>query len=227
MRASIGVVVPVLNESAILAACLERLQRLGADAAILVDGGSSDGSEALLRASGMRWTHTSPGRARQMNTGASMLDSDIILFLHADTIIDSSHLEVIRLAMADPAIVGGRFDIHLEGRHPGLRLISTLINLRSRLSRISTGDQAIFARRRIFEDMGGFANMPLMEDVEFGRRLKRRGHIACLRNKISTSGRRWEQHGIVRTVLLMWWLRLRFWLGTDPDVLARSYRDAR
>jgi rSAM/selenodomain-associated transferase 2 len=227
MRPSIGVVVPILNESAILPSCLERLQGLGADAVILVDGGSSDGSEKMLRESGMRWIRAPRGRARQMNTGAAMLDSDILLFLHVDTIMDSSHIESLRLAMADSTYVGGRFDVRLDGSHPVLALIGALINLRSRLSRISTGDQAVFVHRRLFEDMGGFADMPLMEDVDFGRRLKRCGRIACLRRRISTSGRRWEQHGIIRSVLLMWWLRLRFWLGTDPEVLARIYRDAR
>lgn len=227
MNTRIGVVVPVLNEAAILPACLERLRRLGADAQILVDGGSDDGSETLLRASGMPWMQAARGRAGQMNAGAANVDGDILLFLHADTIMHASHLEAVRQAMADPAYVGGRFDIRLQGSHPALGLIAALINLRSRISRIATGDQAIFVRRRAFEDMGGFADIPLMEDVEFGRRLRRLGRIACLGDRVCTSARRWERHGIVRTVLLMWWLRLRFWLGADPSALARIYRDAR
>jgi rSAM/selenodomain-associated transferase 2 len=227
MRSSIGVVIPVLNEAAILPACLEQARGLGADAVVLVDGGSRDGSEVLLRASGMRWIRAPGGRAGQMNAGARIVDSEILLFLHADTSISSSHLEAARRAMADPVCVGGRFDIRLEGSRPGLRLIGSLINLRSRLSRVATGDQAIFVRRRVFEDLDGYADIPLMEDVEFGHRLRRCGRIACLRDKIGTSGRRWERHGVLRTVLLMWWLRLRYWLGTDPAVLAALYRDAR
>ncbi|HXH64081.1 MAG TPA: TIGR04283 family arsenosugar biosynthesis glycosyltransferase [Mariprofundaceae bacterium] len=227
MRPSIGVVVPVYNESAILTACMDRARRLGAETVIFVDGGSDDGSPDLLRASGMRWMRTQRGRAGQMNAGASAIDNDIILFLHADTDMDSSHIEAIRQAMADPQYVGGRFDVRLQGEHPCLGLIALLINLRSRISRIATGDQAIFVRRSVFMDMGGFADMPLMEDVEFCRRLKRRGRIACLHHKVSTSGRRWERHGIVHTMVLMWWLRLRFWLGADPASLARMYRDAR
>lgn len=129
--------------------------------------------------------------------------------------------------MADPEYIGGRFDVRLRGGHPGLGLVGALINLRSRLTRIGTGDQTIFVRRRVFEELGGFADIALMEDVEFSRRLKQCGRIAHLRHKVATSGRRWEQHGIVRTVLLMWWLRLRFWLGADPALLARIYRDVR
>lgn len=227
MRPSIGVVIPVWNESALLPMRLDAVRHLGADAIVFVDGGSDDGSRQLLEASGLNWMQARRGRASQMNAGASGTDSDIILFLHADTDISSSHLEKIRDVMADPEYVGGRFDLRLEGHHPFLALIATLTNLRSRLTRISTGDQAIFVRRSIFESMGGFADIPLMEDVEFSRRLKRLGRIACLHDRITTSGRRWERHGILRTVMLMWRLRLYFWLGADPTCLTRLYRDAR
>jgi rSAM/selenodomain-associated transferase 2 len=227
MRPSIGVVVPVWNESAVLANCMNNCAQSGADDMVFVDGGSTDGSQELLRVSGMRWIRARRGRASQMNAGAGVIDSDIILFLHADTDICSSHIEAVRRVMSGPDYVGGRFDLRLGGEHPGLAAVAALINLRSRLSRISTGDQAIFVRRSVFEDMGGFTDMPLMEDVEFCRRLKHRGRIACLHHSITTSGRRWEKHGLLRTVMLMAWLRLRFWLGADPAALARLYRDAR
>jgi rSAM/selenodomain-associated transferase 2 len=227
MMTRVGVVIPVLNESAVLRACMARVQRLGADAEIFVDGGSDDGSDDLLRAGGVRWTRAPLGRASQMNAGAAMLDCDAIVFLHADTDMQAQHIEAVRAAMCDPHCVGGRFDVRLSGDSAGLGAIATLINLRSRLSRIATGDQAMFVRRSVFADMGGFADIPLMEDVEFSRRLKHLGHVACLRDRVTSSGRRWQKHGLLQTIALMWWLRLRFWLGADPVALARLYRDAR
>jgi len=128
--------------------------------------------------------------------------------------------------MLNPSVVGGRFDVRLSGRHPAFRVIEFFINWRSRLTRISTGDQAMFVRRNVFERLGGFPQWPLMEDVEFSRRLKREGQIACLHRRVLTSSRRWEKHGIVHTVLLMWWLRLRYWLGANPETLKRHYVDA-
>lgn len=129
--------------------------------------------------------------------------------------------------MRDESTVGGCFALRLSGSHPAFRIIEWFINVRSRLTRISTGDQCQFVRRDLFEVMGGFPEQPLMEDVEFARRLKRAGRIACLRDKVTTSSRRWEQHGILRTMLLMWKLRLLYWLGVAPERLAANYRDAR
>ena len=228
MSPSLGIVVPIYNEAALLAGRLDALAQLPADAIVLVDGGSADGSQSLLDAAGLPWLSAPRGRASQMNAGAAHIDMDILLFLHIDTRIDSSHIEDVRRAMASADCVGGRFDLRLEGRQRrALAVVAMAINLRSRISRISTGDQAIFVRRSTFTAMGGFADVPLMEDVEFCRRQKGYGRIACLRHKVTASGRRWERHGLWRTVVLMWWLRLRFCLGTDPAVLARLYRDAR
>lgn len=227
MRTTVGVVVPIWNESTVLRACMARVQHMGADAVIFVDGGSDDGSNDLLRAAGVRWISARLGRASQMNAGAAMLDCDVIVFLHADTDMGAAHVEAVRAAMRDPDCVGGRFDLRLSGGCACLGVVAALMNLRSRLSRIATGDQAIFVRRSVFADMGGFADIPLMEDVEFSRRLKRLGRIACLRGKVTSSGRRWHRHGLLQTMVLMWWLRLRFWLGADPAALARLYRDAR
>jgi len=219
--------VPLLNESARLSRLLEMLTALNADEVMLVDGGSTDGSDQLLVSSHFRWIKSEPGRALQMNSGAGRCQSDILLFLHADTEMSFDALTHLREAMQNLNIVGGRFDVRLSGTRPAFRMIEWFINTRSRLTRISTGDQCQFVRRTVFESLGGFPEQPLMEDVEFSKRLKRAGRIACLRNKVTTSSRRWEQFGIFRTILLMWKLRLYYQLGVTPDRLAAMYRDAR
>ncbi|OIO70482.1 MAG: glycosyl transferase [Zetaproteobacteria bacterium CG1_02_55_237] len=226
-RGSVAVVVPLLNEADGLPRLLQKLGACRVEELVLVDGGSCDGTPKMLQESGHRWLSSKPGRAIQMNAGARVCKSDIILFLHADTEISSDSLEFLRDLAINQEIVGGRFDVRLSGGHVALRMIEWFINLRSRLSKISTGDQAIFVRREVFESMGGFADLPLMEDIEFSRRLKRQGSVACLRQKVCTSSRRWERYGIARTVLLMWRLRLLYWLGVSPAKLAVMYRDAR
>jgi len=221
------VIVPLLNEAAALPRLLHHLQLCGADGLLIVDGGSTDGTRQQLEESTVRWLVSDPGRAVQMNAGANLCDSEILLFLHADTELERSHVQAVREVMRDDAIAGGRFDVRLTGAHAGLRVIGWFMNLRSRLSGISTGDQAMFVRREVFAAMGGFAEIPLMEDIEFSKRLKRQGRIACLRQRVRTSSRRWEKHGILSTVLLMWRLRLLYWLGVAPEKLAAMYRDAR
>jgi len=217
----------VLNEAGGLPGLFDMLAQCAADQCLIVDGGSEDGSANLFEQSGIRWVDAKPGRASQMNAGAAEADNDILLFLHADTRMDASHLIAVREVMGRNDVVGGRFDVRLSGPHAALRVIEWFINLRSRISRISTGDQAMFVRREVFARMGGFADIPLMEDVEFSRRLKRQGKIACLRQQVITSSRRWERHGIFTTVVLMWRLRLMHWLGVPAEKLAGIYRDAR
>ncbi len=204
-----------------------RLSQVGADELIFVDGGSTDGSRMLLAESGLRWISAEAGRARQMNAGSALCESDIIMFIHADTTIDSSHLLAVKKAMIDSECVGGRFDVSLSGKHPAFRVIERMINVRSRLSRISTGDQCQFVRRSVFEKLRGFPDLPLMEDVAFSKLLKREGETACLNEKVITSSRRWEQYGIMRTVLLMWKMRLLYWMGMPADRLALMYRSSR
>lgn len=224
---SIAVVVPILNEAERLPGIFELLGELGAEEVVLVDGGSTDASQEMLSQCSFTWCQSETGRAVQMNCGASQCHSDILLFIHADTDMNSSHLSAIRKAMDNSLTVGGRFDIHLSGNHPAFRVIEWFINLRSRITGINTGDQCQFVRREIFESMGGFPEQPLMEDVEFSKRLKRMGRIACLRNWVTTSSRRWEKYGILRTILLMWKLRLLYWLGVSSDRLAGIYANVR
>jgi len=223
---SVAIVVPVFNERSLIDDLIVCLQDVGADEIVFVDGGSSDGTQEILHASGMQWQQAKPCRALQMNAGAAQCVSDVLLFLHADTSVYSCHISAVKKAMRDGESVAGRFDVSLTGTHPMFRVIERMINLRSRLSRISTGDQVMFVRRRIFEQIDGFPEQELMEDVEISKRLKRLGQIACLRQEVETSSRRWEETGIFRTILLMWQLRFRYWLGADPADLKRLYRDS-
>ncbi|MFZ5875832.1 MAG: TIGR04283 family arsenosugar biosynthesis glycosyltransferase [Nitrospirota bacterium] len=220
---TVSIVIPALNEEhgigdALAAAAAARPHEL-----IVVDGGSVDRTRAVATAAGCVVLDAPLGRAVQMNTGAAAATGDVFLFLHADTRLPSDALEDVARACKDPRIVGGRFDVVLDGPEPIFRIIETLMNVRSRLTRIATGDQAIFVRRSVFEALGGFAPLPLMEDVHFSFRLKRRGRVACLRSRVRTSVRRWRRHGVWRTMVLMWWLRALYAVGVSPDRLARRY----
>jgi len=168
-----------------------------------------------------------PGRAPQMNAGAAASRGDVLLFLHADTLLPRDARLAIEGALEDPACVGGRFDVRFgRDSRPG-RLIGSMINLRSRCTGIATGDQAIFVRRAVFERLGGFSDIPIMEDVDFTRRLKRAGRVAALRSQVVTSYRRWDACGPIRTILLMWVLRLLYWIGVSPGTLSRFYSTVR
>ncbi|MEX2352695.1 MAG: TIGR04283 family arsenosugar biosynthesis glycosyltransferase [Gammaproteobacteria bacterium] len=216
----------MLNEADSLPDLFEHLlfcQRQGCEV-ILVDGGSSDNSIALAKLAGFTVFEASQGRARQMNVGATAARGDILIFLHADTRLPVNADRIIIQALTDSRNGWGRFDITIEGRSLILKIISGLMNLRSRLSGIATGDQTIFVKRSLFEQVGGFPDQPLMEDIEISRRLKRLCRPVCLKDKVTTSGRRWESRGIWRTILLMWKLRLAYWLGIPPERLARVYQ---
>jgi rSAM/selenodomain-associated transferase 2 len=181
---------------------------------IVVDGGSEDATRELAAGLCDRIVVAPRGRATQMNAGARQARGNVLVFLHADTRLPSNADELVQ------GFLWGRFDVQIEGRHPLLRVVAWSMNLRSRLTGIATGDQAIFVRREAFP---GFPELPLMEDVAFSQAMKRRSRPVCLRDKVTTSGRRWESRGVVRTILLMWYLRLLFFLGTSVEDLARRY----
>ncbi|MDX5363866.1 MAG: TIGR04283 family arsenosugar biosynthesis glycosyltransferase [Pseudazoarcus pumilus] len=218
----LSVVIPVLNEAARLPDLLARLAQLDAQI-IVVDGGSRDGSADLSRAAGVTVIDSAPGRARQMNAGAAVAQGEVLLFLHADTQLPAQADQLILDALA-AGRAWGRFDVIIDGRPFMLRVIAALMNLRSRLSGIATGDQAIFVTRTAFKAVGDFPEQPLMEDIELSVRLKRLSPPACLRPPVRTSGRRWEQYGVWRTITLMWRLRWDYWRGVPAAQLAERYR---
>ena len=222
--ARLSIIIPCLNESAIVRKRLVALQglRLAGHELILVDGGSDDGTRELAGPLVDRLIDSPPGRARQMNGGARAARGEILWFLHLDSRLPPGAAQRV----IDSAGGGGwgRFDVRLSGRHILFRLIERLMNLRSCISGIATGDQGIFVHRELFFALDGFPDIPLMEDIALSRRLKRRQRPVCLRPPLVTSSRRWERHGILRTVLLMWYLRLAYFLGASPDYLARQYR---
>jgi rSAM/selenodomain-associated transferase 2 len=216
----LSIVMPTLNEATGIARALEALSPLRANGheVIVVDGGSEDGTRDLAMALADRVIGAPCGRARQMNAGAAAAAGDALVFLHADTRLPPHADEAVIRALQDRA--WGRFDVRIDGRSAMLAVVAFFMNLRSRLSGIATGDQAIFVRRAAFP---GFPEIALMEDVEFSKAMKKLAPPACLREKVVTSGRRWEQRGVLRTMLLMWRLRLAYFLGASPDELARRY----
>lgn len=225
----ISIIVPALDEAAGIVSALARLQpwRQAGHEVLLVDGGSRD--DTLARAVPLvdRALRTARGRAVQMNLGAAESRGRLLLFLHADTALPPEALpRLAALAVSTPRL-WGRFDVRLSGRHPLLRVVETLMNLRSRLSGIATGDQAVFVDRRTFDEACGFPEIPLMEDIALSTRLRAQLAPHCLRERVVTSSRRWEQEGILRTILRMWWLRWQYARGVDPAVLAARYRDVR
>jgi rSAM/selenodomain-associated transferase 2 len=241
---TIAVIIPTLNEERHLPLALERLAAMAFEEIIVVDGGSQDRTLEIIadfglsiadcpqspipnRKSQIRLLTAPPGRARQMNAGAAATHGEVLLFLHADTSLPREACREIERVLQDPGCVGGRFDVRFEQDTGWGWMISRLMNLRSRLTGICTGDQAIFVRRSVFERLGGFAELPLMEDLEFSRRLKAAGRVAALRAKVVTSYRRWATSGPIRTIILMWALRLLYWLGVSPRRLAHLYGEIR
>jgi len=222
----ISIIIPVLNEAEVLATHLQKLQAARAQGheVIVVDGGSKDESQRLAEPQVDHLLVSKRGRALQMNRGAEVATGDVLLFLHVDTTLPDDGITVIMNNINPDQHVWGRFDVRLSGNRKLFRIIETMMNWRSRVSGIATGDQAIFITHNLFQRMCGFADIPLMEDVEMCRRLKKIQSPVCLSRRVITSSRRWERGGVFKTIWLMWRLRLAYWLGADPVTLARQYR---
>lgn len=229
----LAVIVPVLDEAAGIAAALRRLAPLRARGAlvIVVDGGSTDATVAYATPHADRLLQSERGRAVQMNAGAQSAlqagDIDTLLFLHADSELPADADRVIERALQASSRPWGRFDVSIRGTSRMLRVVAAMMNWRSRMTGICTGDQAIFVTCAAFKQLNGFAPLPLMEDLDFSRRAKKLSRPIALAERVSTSGRRWEDYGVWQTIFLMWRLRLAYYLGADPRTLTRQYRDAR
>jgi rSAM/selenodomain-associated transferase 2 len=223
----LSIIIPVLEEAAIIVAALQALTPLRARGAevIVVDGGSSDGTVALARPLADRMIAGPRNRGAAMNAGAALGRGDVFIFLHADTTLpnDADRLIAAALSRRAAGCAWGRFDLRIAGRHPLLALVARMINWRSRFTGIATGDQAIFVSRVAFCSVRGFADLPLMEDIALSRKLKRLSRPICIAAPAVTSGRRWDHHGLWHTIMLMWRLRLAYYFGAEPARLALAY----
>lgn len=221
---SISIVIPVLNEADHVAGLLVDLRdRDRTLETIVVDGGSDDDTVARAKSYDCQVIQSARGRAEQMNRGAEAANGDILLFLHVDTRLPDNFIGALDRFWTS-AHAWGRFDVRLDSDRPVLRVVAVMMNIRSRLTGICTGDQAMFVRRSVFERIGGFAQIPLMEDIEISKRLKSVSSPYCVTSPVITSSRRWDKHGAIKTILLMWWLRLRYFMGDTPESLARQYQ---
>ena len=220
----LSIIIPTLNEATQIGPALEALaslRRRGAEL-IVVDGGSTDATSVLVQPFADRVLRTPAGRGAQMNAGAKVATGDVLLFLHADTRLPPEADRLIAQDLAAGGTKWGRFDVEITGGR-ALRIVAAMMNWRSRFTGIATGDQAIFITREAFDEAGGFPPIALLEDVALSAKLRRSGKPLCLRERVVTSGRRWQKHGLVRTILLMWRLRLAYFFGADPAVLAQRY----
>jgi rSAM/selenodomain-associated transferase 2 len=221
----LSIVVPTLDEARSIGACLAALQEMRAAGAevVVVDGGSGDATRVLAAALADRVIDAPRGRASQMNAGAEKASGDVLLFLHADTRLPAAAELVVLGGLERSGRAWGRFDVTISGRHPLLAVVARMMNIRSRATGIATGDQAMFVQREVFRSVGGFPAIELMEDVALSKRLKRVGRPLSVQQRAITSGRRWETHGVLPTIMLMWRLRLAYFFGADPAALAKRY----
>lgn len=217
--ATITVIIPVLNEAPRIEELLTYLTDIDV---IVVDGGSTDDTLALLAGCNVKVIQSSKGRARQMNAGAVEATGDLLIFLHADTRLPAGWQNDLQ-DFSDSKKVWGRFDIQFGEKWLIFSVIALMMNWRSRLTGICTGDQAFFIQRSTFDKLNGFADVPLMEDLEMSRRLRRESWPYCQSSKVTTSARRWRTQGVMRTILRMWWYRLQYFFGVSPERLVKSY----
>lgn len=222
----LSIIVPVLNEADNIGTILSALAPLRARGVelIVVDGGSIDATVALAAPLADRVLTAQKGRASQMNAGAALARGEVLLFLHADTLLPEHADQLILQGLQQTASRWGRFDVVISGQSAMLKVIAGMINWRSRTSGIATGDQAIFITRALFDTVGAFPALPLMEDVEMCKRLRPYGEPLCLSERVQTSGRRWEAHGVWPTIWLMWRLRFYYWIGVSAESIAKAYR---
>jgi len=220
----LSIILPVLNEEASLPDVLVRLQYLRQQGheIIVVDGGSRDNSLMLAQQAADIVIVSQPGRAVQMNSGAELATGDILLFLHADTALPEAVERILSEIESD--VFWGRFDVRLSGKRLIFRVIEAMMNLRSRITSVATGDQAIFVKTSLFKKIGGFPEIALMEDIAISKQLRKIVKPVCVRNRVVTSSRRWEESGVIKTVLLMWKLRLYYFFGMSPQKISRMYR---
>lgn len=223
----ISIIVPIFNEEKHLSAFLLHLSEFKTQVheIIFVDGGSEDNSAEIITRAGYKVTACKRGRARQMNSGADVAQGDVCVFLHADTYLPSNGISLIKAAMITKD--WGRFNVCISGRSWLLPVIALMVNIRSRITGIATGDQAIFVKRHVFFSYGAYPIQPLMEDIELSTQLKKHSRPVCLRSCVETSGRRWESQGVCRTILLMWRLRWQYWRGVAIKDIAHQYQDIR
>ena len=226
---TITVIIPTLNEEQTIERTLSRLHNPAFSEILVVDGGSHDQTLARVATAAphARILSGTTGRARQMNSGAAVSTADVLLFLHADTLLPLTAADDVTTTLQDPRSIGGRFDVRFDRDSGWFWLICRMMNWRSRLTGIVTGDQALFVRRPVFQAIGGFPDLPIMEDIAFSKQLNRVGRIAALKSCVITSSRRWAGQGTIRTIVLMWGLRFLFFLGVSPEKLKRLYIDAR
>lgn len=224
---TISIILPVLNEAAVIEATLNQLQDVPAVEVIIVDGGSQDDTVAIAQSFGAKvLTTAAVGRAYQMNAGVCVASGDILLFLHADTRLPAEFDRLVRQALQTPGTVAGAFELKIDANLRGLRLLEKLVNWRSRFLSLPYGDQAIFLKATTFQDLGGFPNLPIMEDFELIRRLKHQGRIAIISTPVLTSGRRWQKLGVLKTTLINQLIIASYLLGISPTKLRGWYRGA-